>query len=90
MAGIYSDCSTREIIIIIISHALGFDSALATRSVQSVLILLTVKVGDAWLFLAFGSCYVSLSQPASLRGSMKWVSAYGLSNNNNGDGGCGR
>jgi len=28
-------------------------------------------------------------QPSTLRGTIKWVSAYGLSNNNNGDGGCG-
>ena len=29
------------------------------------------------------------TQPSTLRGTVKWVSAYGLSNNNNGDGGCG-
>ena len=30
------------------------------------------------------------TQPSILHGTVKWVSAYGLSNNNNGDGGCGR
>ena len=30
------------------------------------------------------------TQPSIIRGTVKWVSAYGLSNNNNGDGGCGR
>ena len=29
------------------------------------------------------------TQPSTLRGTVKRVSAYGLSNNNNGDGGCG-
>ena len=29
------------------------------------------------------------TQPTTLRGTVKRVSAYGLSNNNNGDGGCG-
>ena len=29
------------------------------------------------------------TQPSTLRGMVKWVSAYGLSNNNNGNGGCG-
>jgi len=30
-----------------------------------------------------------LTQPSTLRGMVKWISAYGMSNNNNGDGGCG-
>ena len=29
------------------------------------------------------------TQPSALCGTVKWASAYGLSNNNNGDGGCG-
>jgi len=29
------------------------------------------------------------TQPSTLCGMVEWVSAYGLSNNNNGDGGCG-
>ena len=29
------------------------------------------------------------TQPSTLRGTVKWVSAYVLNNNNNGDGGCG-
>ena len=29
------------------------------------------------------------TQPSALRGTVKLVSAYGLSNNNSGDGGCG-
>jgi len=29
------------------------------------------------------------TQPSTFRGTAKWVSVYGLSNNNNGDGGCG-
>ena len=29
------------------------------------------------------------TQPSTLRGTVIWVSAYGLSNNNNGDDGCG-
>ena len=29
------------------------------------------------------------TQPSTLSGTVKRVSAYGLSNNNNGDGGCG-
>jgi len=29
------------------------------------------------------------TQLSTLRGTVKWISAYGLSNNNNGDGGCG-
>jgi len=30
------------------------------------------------------------TQPSTLRGTVKGVSAYGLSNSNSGDGGCGR
>ena len=29
------------------------------------------------------------THPSTVRGTVKWISAYGLSNNNNGDGGCG-
>ena len=43
--------------------------------------------------LEYGLCTFTAvlrsTQPSTLRGTVKWVSAYGLSNNNNGDGGCG-
>ena len=41
---------------------------------------------QSWARAVHLYCTFTLTQPSTLRGTVKWVSAYGLSNNNNGDG----
>ena len=43
-----------------------------------------------WAWAAHVSAVPRSTQPSTLRGTVKRVSAFGLSNNNSGDGGCGR